>query len=174
MLLHHLSDGNDLASACMDVFHLAAHVLTGHDVAVSCCALAGTSCLRSNNNAIPLLGGIRGTRLCTGAVRPACGFAPATGRQPCRNRTHQSGAAEDRIACGISFCQAQLTVEVNLRAAAFGEDSSERNCVFTKGVLVFSAIDIAGDFSLIATFGKDLGVLADFGLGLRSSSPGNA
>ena len=63
-----------------------------------------------------------------------------------------------------------MTVEVNLRAAAFGEDSSERNCVFTKGVLVFSAIDIAGDFSLIATFGEDLGVLADFGLGLRSSS----
>ncbi len=143
MLLHHFSDGNDLASPSMDVLHLAAHVFPGHDVAVSSCALAGTCCLRSNNNAIPLLGGISCTRLGSGAVGPAGGFAPATGCQPCCDRTHQSGAAEDRIACGISFCQAQLTVEVNLRAAAFGEDSSERNCVFTKGVLVFSAIDIA-------------------------------
>ena len=63
-----------------------------------------------------------------------------------------------------------MTVEVNLRAAAFREDSSERNCVFTKGVLVFQAIHIAGDFRLVATFGKDLGVLADFGLGPRRSS----
>ena len=63
-----------------------------------------------------------------------------------------------------------MTVEVNLRTAAFGEDSCVWNCVFTKGVLVFRAIDVAGDFSLVATFGEDLGVLADFGLGLWSSS----
>ena len=63
-----------------------------------------------------------------------------------------------------------MTVEVNLRAAAFCKDPSERNRVFTKGVLVFRAIDIARDLSLIATFGENLGVLADFGLGLRRSS----
>ena len=63
-----------------------------------------------------------------------------------------------------------MTVEVNLRAAAFCKDPSERNCVFTKGVLVFRAVDVASDFSLIASFGENLGVLADFGLGLRSPS----
>jgi hypothetical protein len=39
LLLHHLSDGDNFASTCMDVLHLAGHVLAGDEISVSCGAL---------------------------------------------------------------------------------------------------------------------------------------
>ena len=154
----------------MDVFHLAAHVFAGHHVGVASRALTRTRGLSRNHNPETLLGGIGRTGLCTGAVRPAGGVAPSTGNHPSGDRTHQGRAAHNGVTCSETFCQAQMTVESNLRAAAFCKDPGEGNSVFTKGALVFLTVDVASDFSFVAPFRKDLGVFADFSLGVRSSS----
>ena len=74
------------------------------------------------------------------------------------------------VASSEAFSQFQVTVEGHLRAAVFRQDPCEWNGVFPEGALVFLAVDVTGDFCVVATLSQDSCVLTDFGLRLWSAS----
>ncbi len=59
-----------------------------------------------------------------------------------------------------------MAVEGHLCPTFFGEDAHVGHRVFTEGVLVLSAVEVAVDLCLVAVVGQDLDVLTQLGLRL--------
>ena len=149
----------------MDIAQLRGHVLARHQVAGVRGALATTRRLSLNDDPVALTGGLGGTRGSSNTVDALGRGAPVAGDAVGGNRGHQAGGGLHRVAGGVALGQGEMTVEGHLGAADFRGDALVRNRLLTKGLLVFSAVEVAVDLRLVALVGEALNVLADLGLG---------